>query len=79
MANCLIFHNVQAQTRVLHQLADEGHEFDEATLARLSPYLTEHVNRFGKYTLSLARTNAAPDYTLSPRPASRPVLASAAL
>ena len=79
MANCLIFHNVQAQTRVLHQLAGEGHEFDEATLSRLSPYLTEHVNRFGKYTLNLARTNAAPDYTLSPRPASRPVLASAQL
>ena len=79
VANCLIFHNVQAQTRVLHQLAGEGHEFDEATLSRLSPYLTEHVNRFGKYTLNLARTNAAPDYTLSPRPASRPVLASASL
>ena len=79
MANCLIFHNVQAQTRVLHQLADEGHEFDEATLSRLSPYLTEHVNRFGKYTLNLDRENAAPDYTLSPRPVSRPVLASASL
>jgi TnpA family transposase len=79
VANCLIFHNVQAQTRVLHQLADEGHEFDEATLSRLSPYLTEHVNRFGKYTLNLARTNTAPDYTLSPRPASRPILASASL
>jgi hypothetical protein len=39
----------------------------------------KHINRFGKYTLNLARTSAAPDYTLSPRPASRPVLASALL
>jgi hypothetical protein len=70
---------VQAQTRVLHQLADEGHEFDESTLSRLSPYLTEHVNRFGKYTLNLARTNPAPDYTLSPGPVPEPVLASATL
>jgi hypothetical protein len=77
VTNCLIFHDVQAQTWVLHQLAAEGHEFDEATLSRLSPYLTEHVNRFGKYTLNLDRTSLVPDCTLSPRPASRPVLASA--
>jgi hypothetical protein len=79
VANCLIFHNVQAQTRVLHQLADGGHEFDESTLSRLSPYLTEHVNRFGKYTLNLDRTNPAPDYTLSPRAVPQPVLASVSL
>jgi TnpA family transposase len=40
VANCLIFHDVQAQTRVLRQLAEEGEEFDDATLSRLSPYLT---------------------------------------
>ncbi len=50
------------------QLVDEGHELDEATLSRISPYLTEHVNRFGKYTLNLDRTNPSPDYTISPRP-----------
>ena len=37
VANCLIFHNAQAQTRVLHQLANEGHDFDEATLSRPEP------------------------------------------
>ena len=47
---------------------NEGHELDEATLSRISPYLTEHVNRFGKYTLNLDRTNPSPDYTISPRP-----------
>ena len=80
VANCLIFHNVQAQTRVLRQLAEEGHEFDEATLSRLSPYLTEHVNRFGKYTLNLDRDEPGPG--LHAQPASRirePVLASASL
>jgi hypothetical protein len=80
VANCLIFHNVQAQTRVLRQLAEEGHEFDETTLSRLSPYLTKHVNRFGKYTLNLDRENPVPDYTLSPRPMPpipQPVLARA--
>ncbi len=56
VANCLIFHNVQAQTRILRQLAEEGEGFDDATLSRLSPYLTEHFNRFGKYTLDLVGT-----------------------
>ena len=79
VANCLIFHNVQAQTRILRQLAEEGEEFDDATLSRLSPYLTEHVNRFGKYTLDLDRDSPAPDYTLRPREAPRLVLASASL
>ena len=36
------------------------------TISRLSPYLTEHVNRFGKYTLNLDRENPVPDYTLQP-------------
>ena len=31
----------------------------------LNPYRTEHVNQFGKYTLNLARRDAAPDYTLN--------------
>jgi hypothetical protein len=59
-----------------------GHEFDEAILSRLSPYLTEHVNRFGKYTLNLDRTSPAPDHKLSPRPMlpmPQPVLASVSL
>ncbi len=56
--------------------------FPERPISQLSPYLTEHVNRFGKYTLNLNRTSPAPDYTLSPRPMppiSRPVLARASL
>jgi hypothetical protein len=68
VANCLIFHNVYAQTRILRQLAEEAHEFDEEMLARLSPYLTKHVNRFGTYTLNLERTTPAPEYELNLRP-----------
>jgi TnpA family transposase len=79
VANCLIFHNVHAQTRVLRQLADEGLEFDDAILARLSPYLTRHVNRFGKYTLNLDRESAAPDFVLSLRSGPELALANALL
>jgi hypothetical protein len=62
VANCLIFYNVQAQTRVLHQLITEGIHFADTTIARLSPYLTEHVNRFGAYSLNLSRDVPLPQY-----------------
>ena len=61
-------HNAHAQTRILHQLVKEGHEFDDETLSHLSLYITEHVNRFGIYTLNLGRMSPEPDYTLSPQP-----------
>jgi hypothetical protein len=35
----------------------------EDALADISPYLTEHVNRFGDYTLKLERKPPQPDYT----------------
>ena len=79
VANCLIFHNVQAQTRILCLLAEEGEEFDDATLSRLSPYLTEHVNRFGKYTLNLDRDSPTLDYTLDLRPGMEPTPATASV
>jgi hypothetical protein len=75
VANCLIFHNVSTQTRILRQLAEEGHDFDDETLSRLSPYITEHVNRFGTYTLKLDRKSPEPDYTLGLRPEPEPALA----
>ncbi len=66
VANCLIFHNVHSQTRILHELAENGYKFDDETLSRISPYITDHVNRFGNYTLNLNRNTPAPDYTLNP-------------
>ena len=37
---------------------------DADTLARLSPYLTGHVNRFGEYRLDLNRQPPPIDYQL---------------
>ena len=65
VSNCLIFHNVYSMTRAFHQLAREGYEIDEEAVARLSPYLTEHINRFGRYTLDLKRNMPSPDYNLA--------------
>jgi hypothetical protein len=60
-------------------LSEEGEEFDDETLSRLSPYLTEHVNRFGEYTLNLDRDSPPLDYTLDFRPGMAPVLATASM
>ncbi|WP_369405429.1 Tn3 family transposase [Streptomyces exfoliatus] len=34
----------------MRQLLEEGWEIDPEDLAHISPYLTEHVNRFGEYS-----------------------------
>lgn len=62
VANCLIFHNVCSLTRLLGQLANEGYEFDEETIAQISPYIRKHVNRFGDYVLNMERGQPLPTY-----------------
>jgi len=53
VANCLIFHNVFSLSRVLHDLQREGYPLEPALVAALSPYLTLHIHRFGRYDLDL--------------------------
>ncbi|MCS0824829.1 Tn3 family transposase [Cytobacillus firmus] len=55
VANCLIFYNVFQLTHILHEYMQEGNQLDEDALSELSPYLTFHVNRFGKYRLDSDR------------------------
>ena len=40
----------------LRDLVDEGHPITPEILARLSPYKTEHINRFGQYELRFDQT-----------------------
>lgn len=55
VANCLIFYNVFEMSRILNQLIQEGYTFSDAAIASLSPYLTEHFNRLGRFYLDLER------------------------
>jgi len=55
VSSLVIVHNVNAMTKVLAQLKAEGKEFTREALAALAPYRTEHINRFGDYTLNLER------------------------
>lgn len=53
VANAIMLQNVADMTDVLHQLAEEGFPITQAMVSRLSPYLTEHIKRFGEYLLDM--------------------------
>ena len=70
VANLLIFHTVVGMTNALDNLAMGGHRVaisDEA-LAGLSPYQTDHINRFGDYVLDLSTPPAPLPFVLPTRP-----------
>ncbi len=64
IANCLIFYNVHVISEVLEQLNQEGAELDEQAVGALSPYLRQHVNRFGEYQLDLTQPPPALNYDI---------------
>lgn len=53
VANLAILHNVEAMTGALKKMQEEGVPINEEILAGLAPYRTEHINRYGDYTLNL--------------------------
>ncbi|MFI5305474.1 MAG: Tn3 family transposase, partial [Nitrospiria bacterium] len=55
VANLIIFHTVFLLTQVLNLIKKQGHEIEKETLSFISPFITEHINRFGNYSLNLRR------------------------
>ncbi|MFB7558827.1 Tn3 family transposase [Streptomyces brevispora] len=49
LTNAVVFHNALDIAEIVRQLLEEGWEIDPEELAHISPYLTEHINRFGEY------------------------------
>jgi TnpA family transposase len=54
VANAVMLHNVVDMTAVLRALQQEGLQVTPEMVRRLSPYLTEHIKRFGQYVLDMA-------------------------
>jgi hypothetical protein len=50
LTNAVIFHNALDIAEIVRQLLEEGWTIEPEDLARISPYLTEHINRFGEYS-----------------------------
>jgi hypothetical protein len=68
--NLLIYHNVVNMSRALARLVMEGHEVSPDALSAISPYQTEHINRYGSYKLRLDRTPEPIDEVLKRPPQS---------
>ncbi|MGW9136191.1 Tn3 family transposase [Streptomyces sp. NPDC055681] len=50
LTNAVIFHNALDIAEIVRQLQEEGRVIDPEDLAHISPYLTEHIRRFGEYS-----------------------------
>ncbi len=53
VANALMLQNVADLTNALEQLKHSGYPVQSEDVAHLSAYMTEHLQRFGEYTLKL--------------------------
>jgi hypothetical protein len=51
-----VFHNIVTLSRALERLRADGLKASDQALAALTPYQTEHINRFGNYTVNFSRT-----------------------
>ena len=47
LANCTIFQTAVDMSQVIRDLIAEGWDITAAQIAQLSPYITEHIHRFG--------------------------------
>lgn len=65
LANLVIFANVALLTDVLNELASEGHHIDPEAVAALSPYMTQHLVRFGIYHMDHTRRPKPLNYQVS--------------
>lgn len=66
LANCIIFYNVFAISTALQQYTKEtGNPVTRETVKELSPYITFHINRFGKYEIDFTQQPQQLSYNLS--------------
>ncbi len=53
VANAIMLHNVVDLTDVLAGMLVDGYTVTKENIARLSPYMREHIRRFGQYVLDM--------------------------
>ena len=58
ITNSVILQNIIDMSDIIHQLTQEGAQIREDDIATLSPYITEHIKRFGDYTIDMQITPA---------------------
>jgi len=68
VANCVVLYNVFEMSRILNELAQEGHHIDPAAVAGINPYGTGHIIRLGQYHLDVGRQPPQLQYDLPIKP-----------
>jgi TnpA family transposase len=58
ITNSVILQNIVDMSNIIHQLTQEGVDIREDDIASLSPYMTEHIKRFGDYYIDVRRMPA---------------------
>ncbi len=53
VANAIMLHNVVDLTMVLNAMTEEGFDVTPELIRCLSPYMREHILRFGKWMLDM--------------------------
>jgi hypothetical protein len=53
VANAIMLSNVADMTEALAAMAEDGHPVTPGLVACLSPYMREHIRRFGQYVLDM--------------------------
>jgi len=64
VANLIVLHNVAMMTKVINGLIVKDMPITEQILSKLSPFRTEHINRFGNYTLDLRKKSEVLEYNI---------------
>lgn len=59
VTNSIILQNIIDMSETIHQLTQKGAEIREDDIAFLSPYLTEHIKRFGDYLIDIRKMPAS--------------------
>lgn len=53
IANAIMLQNVADMTNILHEMTGEGLNVSTEAVSTFSPYLREHIKRFGEYFIDL--------------------------
>jgi Tn3 transposase DDE domain len=64
-----MLYNVFVMSQALAELEGTGERVSDEVLAAISPYLTQHVNRLGRYALNTKRKPPMLNYDIFTRPA----------
>jgi hypothetical protein len=55
LTNSVILQNIIDMSDIIYQLIQEGKMITREEMACLSPYLVEHIKRFGEYWIDLSK------------------------